>query len=247
MNRTINQDSKRLSGPLCTKSNWIESGLFRVVIKLNEPLQTESYQGSSNQRAVSYLILVCSKLEIILQTVTKSDQVNHLFSEMQDTIRKLDTSDDPVKYFEEFGLARLFPIVYSKMLNIPQKQTKGSPFEDYFNSVTILNQLVAMSSQLRNDVNILTNHKYLAHQIALLYQCLNQSGDAGLPYKKRVEQMFDSIKSQTEASKTPSLSIQQKQWLVTLTTDIMEDISKFTVFKQKMTPLLDYLKIKGNE
>ncbi len=40
---------------------------------------------------------------------------------------------------------------------------------DYLKHIVMVNQLVALSSQLRHDVSTLNNHKYIAHQIALLY------------------------------------------------------------------------------
>ncbi len=32
-------------------------------------------------------------------------------------------------------------------------------------------QVVAMAQQLYNDAQVVTNHKYVAHQLALLYVC----------------------------------------------------------------------------
>jgi hypothetical protein len=48
-----------------------------------------------------------------------------------------------------------------------------SAVASYLNYVTLLNQVVMMSTQLYNDAGILAHHKYTAHQIALLYQSLN--------------------------------------------------------------------------
>lgn len=38
----------------------------------------------------------------------------------------------------------------------------------HFHEMTIRNQLVSVSLQLQQDIK-LTNHKYMAHQLALLY------------------------------------------------------------------------------
>src|SRR5437870_13779243 len=38
----------------------------------------------------------------------------------------------------------------------------------HLHEMTIVNQLVSMALQLQQDIN-LTNHKYMAHQLALLY------------------------------------------------------------------------------
>ena len=39
----------------------------------------------------------------------------------------------------------------------------------YFQHLSTLNQVSMMCQQLRHDATNLSNHKYIAHQIALLY------------------------------------------------------------------------------
>lgn len=39
----------------------------------------------------------------------------------------------------------------------------------YFQQFAMLNQMVTMCQQLNSDIFNLTNHKYIAHQTALLY------------------------------------------------------------------------------
>jgi len=97
-----------------------------------------------------------------------------------------------------------------------------------------------MSNQLRHDAVHLKNHKYIAHQIALLYQCLNQCGN--LNFKKRVEQKFDEVKVLTEAEKVPQLSLAQQDWLVKLTTDIINEVSSLNYFSKKLEPAISFLK-----
>ncbi len=43
----------------------------------------------------------------------------------------------------------------------------------YFSYISQLNQVVMMGTQLYHDACVPQHHKYCAHQIALLYQCLN--------------------------------------------------------------------------
>ena len=47
------------------------------------------------------------------------------------------------------------------------------------------------------------NHKYIAHQIALLYQALSYQNLKCGAFKKRIEPKFETIKKITEASTTP--------------------------------------------
>ena len=66
---------------------------------------------------------------------------------------------------------------------------------DYFAHVSSLNQLLHMATQLQRDAPIAANHKYLAHQIALLYQCLNAVRGESKPFKRRIEEQFDAVKA----------------------------------------------------
>ena len=103
--------------------------------------------------------------------------------------------------------------------------------------MNVHNQLVSISLQLQQDIK-LTNHKYMAHQLALLYviillllllllfnnflnfrsfffiyqHCLNQAGGHFIKYKSRVELHFDAIKALTNSSEEPQLTSEQKQW-----------------------------------
>jgi len=235
-----------IGNPIRCKSNWIEKGTFKIIIRLHEPIRGDNYFGGNpNLNITSFIISSCSKLELLLdnRNLFQSQQRDKLVKQIQDTVRKIDSSKDVKKYLEDSGIGRVFPSVLSLFQNsTPQKSSKGNSIEDYLYWMMVLNQLVTISSQLRKDVTTIQNHKYLAHQIALLYQCLNQAGDHGIIYKRRIEQMFDTIKGVTESSKVPLLSNEQKDWLVNLTTDIIKDISDFITFKQKLEPLLDYLK-----
>eukprot|EP01050_Picozoa_sp_SAG11_P013243 SAG11_NODE_1534_length_4732_cov_1.778545_3_plen_117_part_00 len=94
-----------------------------------------------------------------------------------------------------------------------------------------------MAQQLREDVIGGSNHKYMAHQVALLYvrmcadertsarlsnlmvlcvlalqQCLSQlKTPLGESFKKRIEPNFDAIKALTE-NDPPMLDVARRQW-----------------------------------
>lgn len=97
---------------------------------------------------------------------------------------------------------------------------KLTPFKDYLQHMAHLQQVVAMAQQLQEDVGT-ANHKYMAHQIALLYQGLSAPGFKTLPYKKRIEQQFDDIKKTTEQAQVPQLNERQKVWLQETTAEVL--------------------------
>jgi hypothetical protein len=138
----------------------------------------------------------------------------------------------------------------NKLFNI--LLSNGDEYLQYINS---MNQLLAIAVQLKNDVGspAVNSHKYIAHQIALLFQCtsqclsfttayslsdllsngnLNQNKvmkykDALSGFKRNIESQFQNIKTQLAESadsnnKVPLLSFSNKQWVIQLTTDILE-------------------------
>ena len=98
------------------------------------------------------------------------------------------------------GLARCSPLLppserrhlQQQQQQQQQGQQQQSPGWEYFTHVSALNQLLHLATQLQRDACIAANHKYLAHQIALLYQCLNQVKGESRPFKKRIEEQFEA-------------------------------------------------------
>ncbi|KAI9003941.1 hypothetical protein DFJ74DRAFT_694186 [Hyaloraphidium curvatum] len=107
--------------------------------------------------------------------------------------------------------------------------------------MNLLNQCAAMAVQLNRDVLGLRNHKYLAHQVALLYQSLSQLA-ALLPssplfsdLQSRIRERFDAVKQQCSAAppsgstdpeeaEGPVLSPDLVEWLAGLTRDVVAQV-----------------------
>ncbi|KAF9169503.1 hypothetical protein BGX21_007908 [Mortierella sp. AD011] len=89
--------------------------------------------------------------------------------------------------------------------------------------MSTINQLVSIALQLQNDLK-LSNHKFIAHQVALLYQCINQAGPQfSTKYKSRVEENFSALKETSNMSDEPRLPIELQAWLSDLTADIVSE------------------------
>ncbi|KAF9437890.1 hypothetical protein BGZ76_010672 [Entomortierella beljakovae] len=125
------------------------------------------------------------------------------------------------RYMIRTGLAEMFP-KSSEYLGIDPVTPGGSFIESHFRQMSTINQLVSIALQLQNDLK-LSNHKFIAHQVALLYQCINQAGPQfSKKYKSRVEENFDSLKK-INMSEEPRLPIELQAWLSDLTTDIVSE------------------------
>ncbi|KAG1152415.1 hypothetical protein G6F37_000261 [Rhizopus arrhizus] len=85
-----------------------------------------------------------------------------------------------------------------------------------------LNQLYVVAARLYHDLN-LTQHDYVAYQLALLYQCVNRQEARFIQYKAMIEERFDEIKEATK-QKEVCLNSNQIEWIKALTMDIMKQI-----------------------
>ncbi|KAG0078998.1 hypothetical protein BGZ90_003802 [Linnemannia elongata] len=126
------------------------------------------------------------------------------------------------RYMIRTGLAEMFP-KSSEYLGIELVLPGGSYIEAHFRQMSSINQLTSIALQLQNDIK-LTNHKFVAHQVALLYQCITQAGPQfSKKYKSRVEENFDALKEASSVSDEPYLPIELQAWLNDLTTDIVAE------------------------
>ncbi|KAF9361227.1 hypothetical protein BGX34_007272 [Mortierella sp. NVP85] len=126
------------------------------------------------------------------------------------------------RYMIRTGLAEMFP-KSSEHLGIEPILQRGSFMEAHFRQMSTINQLVSMALQLQNDLK-LSNHKFMAHQVALLYQCINQAGPRfSKKYKSRVEENFNALKEASNTSDEPRLPIELQAWLTDLSADIVSE------------------------
>ncbi|CAG8733107.1 hypothetical protein C2G38_2251814 [Gigaspora rosea] len=211
-----------------------------VEIYLHEPLIQK--HGTRKKRIGLQILNALARLEVLLNKeealAISENAVQHLAqqqynkTEIDAALNVLETSllqfeedgipkKDTQTYLSELGLTVLFPRSAKRLVvnNIPSGKADALA---HFNEMNVHNQLVSISLQLQHDIK-LQNHKYMAHQLALLYQCLNQAGGHFLKYKSRVELHFDSIKALTSNSEVPKLNEEQKEWLSQVTADIVTE------------------------
>ena len=109
---------------------------------------------------------------------------------------------DPVAALRELGLLSLFPHMDGLAragTKHQQHRARKSPGWDYFEHVAKLQQLVAVADGLKTRARHPANAKYAAHQIALLYQCVNAVRGELKPFKATIEARFESVKQETES------------------------------------------------
>ncbi|KAI9183589.1 Serine/threonine-protein kinase Nek9 [Blastocladiella emersonii ATCC 22665] len=185
---------------------WVE--LFRHVALLEMCLAKEVQLAAAGPNASADALKV------------NGDKIAQL-REKLDTLaltsaRLLDGAPSVRDAFVFHGFADVFPLFTSG-------NTSAAAGKFDLRSSTVLNQVVSMALQLRNDV-ALPNHKYMAHQIALLYQSLTSSREDLRKYRAQIEGQFDAFKAACSAQvPEPQLLPEQRQWLTSLTTDILTE------------------------
>jgi hypothetical protein len=115
-------------------------------------------------------------------------------------------NNDPLHTLKSLGLIDLFP----HMESLPRVGTKNvqhaprgrkSPVWEYFDSVGKMQQLVSVADGLAKQgggARSPKNAKYVAHQIALLYQGVASVRGELKQFKPVIERRFDEIKNETE-------------------------------------------------
>nr|CAG8440346.1 8450_t:CDS:2 [Entrophospora candida] len=214
----------------------------KIEIHLHEPLIQKP--RSRKKRIGLQILNTLARLEVLLdkeESLASSDtkivnlnqqqfnkkEIENALSVLETIIFQLEGEAAPKKdiqaYLSESGLGGLFPKSAKRLApntTLFNDSSNKMNATAHFHETNLYNQLVSVSLQLQQDIK-LTNHKYMAHQLALLYQCLNQVGGPFLKYRSRVELHFDAIKALSNSSEEPQLDEEQKKWLSELTADIV--------------------------
>jgi len=106
-------------------------------------------------------------------------------------------------------------------MNLPSATNeRDDSFVEYFKYMGVMNQVMSLCRQIQSDVQS-GQHKYMAHQIALLYQSLGALGKPAVEVRKEIEANFGRVKGTTEGSKVPTLPEEIQRWLMAKTRDVV--------------------------
>ncbi|XP_066562905.1 uncharacterized protein LOC136751313 isoform X2 [Amia ocellicauda] len=228
--------------PLCQPC--VYHATFKVEIQVKKPLQPVHL--SCEQVALEMLCL-CSQLDLLIKA-----QVHQFQEQLREDIspvesqsfhrqgaetvermnRCLEHLPKPIPQLEDYldavGLSTMFPRVEVFIIHgSPVDMLEKPPMDDYFPHIGKLNQLLILSQQLEEDVKHLGSHKYIAHQLSVLYQVLS-SFKGILPLsilKKDIEANFKPLKTSLvtgEGSKQePQLPAHFVSWILNLTRSVI--------------------------
>uniref|UniRef100_A0A3P9MBP9 Si:ch211-218d20.15 n=1 Tax=Oryzias latipes TaxID=8090 RepID=A0A3P9MBP9_ORYLA len=141
------------------------------------------------------MLCLCGQLDLLIRTQTQ--QSSEILDQMLQCLENLPKPMPELEdYLDAVGLSAMFPRVEVFLIQGSAVEMLEKPQMDYFVHIAKLNQLLVLSQQLEEDVRHLGSHKYIAHQLSVIYQIL--SSFRGIPIfvdmKKKIEANFKQMK-----------------------------------------------------
>ncbi|XP_064639176.1 uncharacterized protein LOC135494818 [Lineus longissimus] len=221
---------------------------FKVYTRLDEPIWGKSL--TSIDEAMEVLSL-CSQLDFLCKKELSehpTGRIDHgkvghsfemkaivLLDQLQKHVEQIHGGHVSTEdYLEYTGFAKLFPraaayVSHPKDLSISNKSTH---MDNYYSHMACLHQVVSIANQIIRDLFSSSQHKYMAHQLALLFQSLSlfKSNDILNAYRTNIEQNFNSIKDRLHPdSGEVTLTQEQQKWLFDVMTAIVQTVQSFPV------------------
>ncbi|KAL8561321.1 hypothetical protein ACOMHN_040399 [Nucella lapillus] len=101
-------------------------------------------------------------------------------------------------------------------------------FDEYLTCLTQLNQVASLARQLQDDISTNPRPKYLAHQIALLYQSMMSlpTSEPLEKFKKSIQANFKTVKHMMTAEDQQGEPLPEnlRAWVLELTTQLAETV-----------------------
>mmetsp|Transcript_23684 Transcript_23684/g.51987 ORF Transcript_23684/g.51987 Transcript_23684/m.51987 type:complete len:244 (-) Transcript_23684:1039-1770(-) len=215
--------------PLVVPELVFTKHLFEVKLRLDEPLIS-----SPDYRQLVALCAIADTLIERVQKLPKSAETFdiHVLQQIEALCKQVAPAKPAQDTLQQLGLLDTFPYLKQGLSGDKLEQAPQNPGSNYLNYISMLNQVVMMGTQLYHDACVPQHHKYTAHQIALLYQCLNMLQGETKPIRRLIEARFDEIKGITE-SKNPVLDMELSDWLQEITWLCREEVKACPAYIHK--------------
>lgn len=232
-----------VSGPIVSPTHYDPS--FKVDVHLHSPLLSRTTTPGDVRLD---MMALCFQLETLcLKELTEHSHIHNghvtnsfidratvVYDRILHLLEKVPPDQqDFMNYLQLHGLDRLFPRALTYLTD-PQSfslDLNKTYLDNYFLTVSSLSQLSTLARQLHNDCINPSSHKYIAHQLALLYQTVSQiKSPIFEQHKKSIEEMFKPIKATlatTDDQQKRCLTESQQEWLLNLTSHILNTLNMF--------------------
>ncbi|CAB1346497.1 unnamed protein product [Coregonus sp. 'balchen'] len=210
---------------------------FRVELNVKRPLMPVHL---SPEQVGLEMLYLCGQLDLLIRAQVHQfqEQLRQDCSpEESDTFQEQGESQSEQNrcskdYLDMVGLSTMYPRVEVFLIQgSPVDMLEKPPMDEYFSHIGRLNQLLVLSQQLEEDVKHLGSHKYIAHQLSVIYQVLSSfRGIQPLSVlKKEIEanfrQMKTSLVTEEGSRQEPQLPAYYISWILELTRSITSTVS----------------------
>ncbi|XP_071384007.1 uncharacterized protein [Centroberyx affinis] len=215
------------------------------------------------------MLCLCGQLDLLIRAQMQQEQLRQDCSpEESDTFQAqgaeildqmlqcLEHLPKPMPQLEDYldmvGLSAMFPRVEVFLIQGSAVDMLERPLMDeYFSHIAKLNQLLVLSQQLEEDIRHLGSHKYIAHQLSVIYQVISsfRGIQAFSEIKKDIEanfkQMKQSLVTEEGSRLEPQLAAHYINWILelihsltsvvsSLPEDLTEDLSPAMSFMSQL-------------
>ncbi|CAL8370556.1 unnamed protein product [Arctogadus glacialis] len=224
--------------PLCHPCVYHDN--FKVKLQVRRPL---SPTHLSPEQVGLEMLCLCGQLDLLVRAQVQqfheqlsqdcspeeSDTFQLQGAEILDQMLQcLEHLPKPMPQLEDYldmvGLSGMFPRVEVYLIQgSAVGMLEKPPMEEYFSHLAKLNQLLVLSQQLEEDVRHLGSHKYIAHQLSVLYQVIGSfPGMRCLAeIKKDIEANFKQMKlslvTEDVSRQEPQLAANYVNWILKIT------------------------------
>ncbi|MGH0175821.1 UNVERIFIED_CONTAM: hypothetical protein FKN15_071458 [Acipenser sinensis] len=237
--------------------------VFPVEVHIKKPLQP--IHLSSEQVALEVLSLCC-QLDLLIRAQVHQVRQASLISSLElrlycypgtDLVERmnqcLEHLPEPLPQLEDYldvvGLSAMFPRVEIFIIHgRPVDMLERPSMDDYFPHIGKLNQLLVLSQQLEDDVQHLGSHKYIAHQLSVLYQVISSfKGVLPLSVLKRdIEANFKALKTslvkEDASQQEPQLPAHYVSWILSVTRSVTASVSALPdELIEDLTPAMSFV------
>mmetsp|Transcript_10358 Transcript_10358/g.17998 ORF Transcript_10358/g.17998 Transcript_10358/m.17998 type:complete len:248 (-) Transcript_10358:917-1660(-) len=194
--------------PLVVPELVFKSGLYSVRLFLDQPL----LEAPDIRQLVALCAIADAHVERAIRLNLLDCFEGYVLTDIEAACQQLFPRQKPVEVLQDLNVLQFFPYLEQGLVNGGTLQIVDPHAGNaYLHYVSLMNQLVMMATQVYHDACMPEHHKYMAHQMALLYQCLNQLQGETKPVRRIIEAQFEIIKQVTE-SDHPVFTLDMSDW-----------------------------------
>ncbi|XP_036429389.1 uncharacterized protein si:ch211-218d20.15 isoform X2 [Colossoma macropomum] len=236
-----------LTEPLCQPCGY--NSRFKVELFVKKPLMPIHL---SPEQVALEMLCFCSQLDLLIRAQvhqfqgqlkqdTSPEELESFQKQGAEIIdqmnQRLEHLPKPAPLLEDYldiaGLSVMFPRVEVYIIHgSPVYMLERPPLDGYFPHLGRLNQLLVLSQQLEDDVKHLGSHKYIAHQLAVIYKDIEAN----------FKQMKMSLVTEEGSKQEPQLPAQYISWISQLTHNIISTVSSLTEeLTEELSPVMAFV------